>query len=269
MKTTEKIYCIPGNRFPSNFIFAAFSDANAELPSDSANVIIVIPDESGVIPSNLSDALTDLAPRQAFLISSSQVYGDEYTSATEDCISSSSAIAKSWLQTEKVFSDLCTQSDVIATILRVPLLIGTGMIGEMRRRVNAIYRSVYRHIDSIEAHQSVLHARDLPEIILKLKGYRGIFNISDNTDPTTYDIAEALSSRMGAKRIYTVKAKWARIVARLADMLGMKDLGTNLFMSITATRTIDTSRLAGVVPDWQPTDTLDFLVNHTYSAVDP
>ena len=74
---------------------------------------------------------------------------------------------------------------------------------------------------------------------------------------------------MGAKRIYTVKAKWARIVARLADMLGMKDLGTNLFMSITATRTIDTSRLAGVVPDWQPTDTLGFLVNHTYSAVDP
>lgn len=173
------------------------------------------------------------------------------------------------MQTERDFTSRCAEAGIIATILRLPLLIGTGMTGEMRRRVNAIYRAIYRHINGVEAHQSVLHARDLPQLITKLKGYHGIYNVSDHTDPTTYEIAEALSARLGAKRIYTVNAKWARITARFADMLGLKDLGTSYLRSVTATRTISTARLSAIIPSWCPTDATSFLQSHSYSPLDP
>ena len=270
MKQTDRIYCIPGDHFPANFILSAFADANAELPVDAPNIIVVIPDEKGNMPGKFNDAIIDLAPCQAFLLSSSAVYGEEYIDVTEDSpLSPETAIGRTFVQTERDFTSRCAEAGIIATILRLPLLIGTGMTGEMRRRVNAIYRAIYRHINGVEAHQSVLHARDLPQLITKLKGYHGIYNVSDHTDPTTYEIAEAISARLGAKRIYTVNAKWARITARFADMLGLKDLGTSYLRSVTATRTISTARLSAIIPSWCPTDATSFLQSHSYSPLDP
>ncbi|MDE5934814.1 MAG: hypothetical protein K2G95_03490, partial [Muribaculaceae bacterium] len=218
----------------------------------------------------------------------------------------STSIALAWLHAESDFKNQCEQHSTTPTILRLPLLIGTGMTGEMRRRINAIHRGVYRHIEGIEAHQSVLHAHDLPDLIIALAGHSGIYNVSDRTDPTTHEIAEALSARMGAKRIYTVKAKWARIAARFADIFGIKDLGTASLQSVTATRTLSTTRLTNILckvtssPEdptqssgknltdrsnedqasnsqdntpglstWHPTNTTTFLRSHTYSPLDP
>ena len=288
METTDKIYCIPGDRFPANFILSAFADANAQFADDAPKAIVVIPDQSGTLPDKFGAALTDLTPRQAYMLSSSVVYGEEYTDASEDdTLVPSTPDARSWLNAEKDFVELCRQHNAITTIFRLPLLIGTGMTGEMRRRINAIHRGLYRHIEGIEAHQSVLHARDLPALILKLRGIGGIYNVSDRTDPTTHEIAEALSARMGAKRIYTVKAKWARLTARLANIFGIKDLGTAALQSATATRTLSTTRLTATLckatssseescqennhglSTWHPTNTTAFLRSHTYSPIDP
>ncbi|MDE6344464.1 MAG: hypothetical protein K2L69_06970, partial [Muribaculaceae bacterium] len=152
MKQTDRIYCIPGDRFPANFILSAFADANAELPSDAPNAIIVIPDEQGNLPEQFTAAIIDLSPRQAYLLSSATIYGDEYTNADEDTLAASTSIALAWLHAESDFKNQCEQHSTTPTILRLPLLIGTGMTGEMRRRINAIHRGVYRHIEGIEAH---------------------------------------------------------------------------------------------------------------------
>lgn len=269
MKQSNRTYCIPGDRFPANFILSAFADTNAELPSDAPSAIVVIPDEQGNLPEQFTAAMIDLSPRQAYLLSSATVYGDEYTDADEDTPTASTPAAHAWLHAESDFKSHCERHNTTSTILRLPLLIGTGMTGEIRRRVNAIHRGVYRHIEDIEAHQSVLHARDLPDLIIALTGQPGVYNVSDRTDPTTYEIAEALSARMGAKRIYTVKAKWARIAARFADIFGIKDLGSAYLKSVTATRTLSTARLTTTIPSWCPTDATRFLQSHTYSPLDP
>lgn len=269
MKQSNRTYCIPGDRFPANFILSAFADTNAELPSDAPNAIIVIPDEQGNLPKQFTAAMIDLSPRQAYLLSSATVYGDEYTDADEDTPTASTPAALAWLHAESDFKSQCERHNTTATILRLPLLIGTGMTGEIRRRVNAIHRGVYRHIEGIEAHQSVLHARDLPDLIIALTGQPGVYNVSDRTDPTTYEIAEALSARMGAKRIYTVKAKWAQLAARFADIFGIKDLGSAYLKSVTATRTISPARLTANCPTYSPTNTTTFLRSHTYSPLDP
>lgn len=269
MKQSNRTYCIPGDRFPANFILSAFADTNAELPSDAPNAIIVIPDEQGNLPEQFTAAMIDLSPRQAYLLSSATVYGDQYIDADEDMAAPSTPAAAAWLKTENDFTEQCRRHDTTATILRLPLLIGTGMTGEIRRRINAIHRGVYRHIEGIEAHQSVLHARDLPDLIIALTGQPEVYNVSDRTDPTTYEIAEALSARMGAKRIYTVKAKWAHIAARFADIFGIKDLGSAYLKSVTATRTISPARLTANCPTYSPTNTTTFLRSHTYSPLDP
>lgn len=306
METTDKIYCIPGDRFPANFLLSALADANADLPDYAPKAVVVIPDLSGTLPDKFRTALVDLTPRQAYMLSTSVVYGEEYTDASEDAAAPVTDEARNWLRAEEEFAGLCHQHNVIATIFRLPLLIGTGMTGEMRRRINAIHRGLYRHIQGVDAHQSVLHARDLPALIVQLRGIGGIYNVSDRTDPTTHEIAEALSARMGAKRIYTVNAKWARLAARLADIFGIKDLGTASLQSVTATRTLSTRRLDNIIckvepstedqtqtgsqslsdnsdekqnnnsqenspglADWHPTNTLSYLHTHTYSPLDP
>lgn len=268
MNTTERIYCIPGDRFPANFILNAFADANAELPNNAPNTIVVIPDLKGQLPDKFLPALRDLAPRQAYLLSSVTIYGNEYCGATENTPTANTPEARQWINAEHVFTEECLCHNVIPTVLRLPLLIGTGMTGEIRQRLNAIYRGIYRHIQDVAPQQSVLHARDLPEIIAGLNGVGGVFNVSDGNNPSTREIAEALSARMGAKRIYTVKAKWARIAARFADLFGLKDLGSTHLRSVSATRTVDITRLKSKCPDWSPTETVDFLLNHNYSSID-
>ena len=118
---------------------------------------------------------------------------------------------------EAGFSDKAAQ----APVLVCPNIVGTGMHGlpmEMAVRIN---RGTYFHIKDKSAKLSTVHATDVARAVALTLGRPGRYVVTDGTTPTYDDLAEAIAVRLGHKRIFTLKERWARFImsSRLVDIV--------------------------------------------------
>ncbi|MCM1520028.1 MAG: hypothetical protein NC098_04515 [Lachnoclostridium sp.] len=151
------------------------------------------------------------------------------------------------------------------TILRIPYVIGTGMDGLMINIATKIDRGTWFHIKGNEAKVSVIHALDVARIAVELAGKGGNYIISDGTDPTWHDLTEAISVRVGHKRIPTVKPAVARWLARLGGIWG--GMTSDELSTVTADHTVTTDQLPeGVTPP--VIEVTHYLSTHVYDEND-
>ncbi len=95
-------------------------------------------------------------------------------------------------------------------VLVCPNIVGTGMNGLPMEMVERIARMRHFHIQGNEARLSTIHAVDVARAARLALNTPGAHVVTDLVDPTFYDFAEALSYRLGHKRIFTLAPKWAR-----------------------------------------------------------
>lgn len=196
----------------------------------------------------------------AIMISSCDIYGE---GTKEMCDESSPTEAQSqWQTLENGFTAQCSRTGAPHVILRCADIIGTGMNGFARSLANDIWRGTFLHFPGNEARRSVVHASDIGRIVhtiasegMPASGTR-IFNVSDGTDPTIHDIAEALAFRMANKRISTLSTRPQQIIARL--LYGKKKMA-----AYTTTRTFSSARLAQEL-NFRATDTCRYMRTHIY-----
>lgn len=142
-------------------------------------------------------------------------------------------------------------------ILRPAEIIGTGMTGLPRDIVNRIYRGTFFHIaDANEPRISVIHALDVARAATVAAGHEGIFTLSDGSDPTLKELAEALSHRLGHKRIYSLSGRKARMLARLFPSI-----------IISGDRKVNMTD-SPLFADFRPLTVTDYLTNHHYDEND-
>lgn len=148
-------------------------------------------------------------------------------------------------------------------ILRIPFVIGTGMTGLMRDIVAMTGRGTMFHIEGNEARVSVVHAIDVARVAAKLVGMNGEYTITDGNDPTWHDLIEAISVRVGHKRISSFsprRVKWLTLAGALwggPDREMVKRLTTDTIVAPTP------------LPfDYTPLNVVDYLTNHEYTDED-
>ncbi|MDE6485400.1 MAG: hypothetical protein K2L14_08410 [Duncaniella sp.] len=156
-----------------------------------------------------------------------------------------------------------SSKDIPVTILRAPYIIGTGMGGLMRDLVAMVGRGTMFHIEGNAARVSVIHAIDVARIAAKMAGIPGDYAITDGSDTKWCDLIEALSVRVGHKRISTFgnkKVKWLTLAGKL---WGGPDKRT-----VTAITT-DATLIPSELPiEYHPIVVVDYLTNHEYTDED-
>lgn len=214
---------------------------------------------------NLLASLEKNVPENIVYVSSTEVYGaEEGVEINENREPEPVSIAgKTKLEAEEILRDWCGSHDVRLTILRSPDIVGTGMHGPLRQLVNSIYRGNYHHIDDETTHLSVVHAVDVARAMVMLHTVGGTYNITDGVNPSRHDLVEALAERMKSKRVYTLRAKRARILARICDFIPFVGYGRKTLAERYRSLTFDDSRLRRTI-DMKPTSVTDYLKTHNY-----
>lgn len=136
--------------------------------------------------------------------------------------------------------------------LRCPYIIGTGMDGLPMRIAAGIKRGTFAHIRDNEAHISVIHATDVARAAQLASGIQGAYTLTDITDPSICDLAEALAHRLNDKRLLTIKRSWARWW-----------YGRSYFDELTTDHTAPCTFIE-VFPDFRPTPVVEYLKTHVY-----
>lgn len=149
------------------------------------------------------------------------------------------------------------------TVVRTAHVVGTGMTGLPMRMAAAIGRSLYSHVAGDESRISVVHALDVARLVRRLAPLGGEWTVSDGQDPTVSDFAEALSMRLGHKRVTTMsphKAWWAAWATSLIGGLSRAQE--------KRLRQGDTVEPTPLPFDFTPIHVVDYLKTHQYGPED-
>lgn len=139
-----------------------------------------------------------------------------------------------------------------ATVLLCPNVVGTGMTGLPMELAMKIADGTYFHIEGVEAHLSTIHASDVAKAVRLSLGKGVHHKVTDGSDPTYNDFAEALAFRLKNKRIMTLKP----ILARFMMSKKLRDL-------ISTNRTVDGTAFAEAF-DFHPIPVTEYLRTHVY-----
>ncbi len=153
---------------------------------------------------------------------------------------------------EHDFRERCLQCGLTPTVLRCAPIVCTGMTGWVRDLAGKIARGTFIALAGNEARRSVVHAVSLPDAARAVIGCDDTFNVTDTVDPLLSDLADALAWRIAQKRIFSIPARWYRI---LFGKKKLADIGRSLTFSCEKLRS------SGL---YNPVSVVDYLKTHVY-----
>lgn len=233
--------------------FAAVIHAAGTTDENEANAVNYL----GTV--NLYEALSKQGIIPQFVyISSASVYGQTSgENVNEDSpLIPTSQYGISKLSAERYLEGLGKQKIMMLTILRPPLILGTGMKGTLRQMVNGIDSGYYFNIKGNTARRSIVHAKDVAKAVFNLHTIGGTYNITDGINPHVNDIGKALAHRINGKRIYALPCKLAKLL-----------MPKKLFARLTTTLTFNCDKLRSTI-DWNPDSVIEYLLTHQYTEDD-
>lgn len=146
----------------------------------------------------------------------------------------------------------CADNQLPLAVLHCRFIVGTGMKGLMMKIAAGINRGEFVHIAGNEARISVVHAVDVAKAASIAAGVEGTFTLTDTTDPTIHNLAEAFAYRLNNKRIITIKPRWARLW-----------YGSTYYTTLTTSHTSPCT-FCEVFPDLHPVSVTEYLTTHIY-----
>jgi nucleoside-diphosphate-sugar epimerase len=203
-------------------------------------------------------------PKQFVFISSVSVYGvisgndikEEYSLMAKDPYGTSKILA------EKLVQDWCAKNNIICTILRLPLVIGTNPPGNLGAMIHGIRKGFYFNIAGGSAKKSMVLADDISKILLKAAQVGGIYNLTDGYHPNFYEMSHLISKQLGKGKVNNMPIWMAKILAFFGDIMGSKfPINSDKLNKLNATLTFDDSKARRSF-GWNPQAVLnEFKIN--------
>ncbi len=214
---------------------------------------------------NLLSALEGKSVKEMVYLSSVEIYGrkegENWSEA--DIIDPCTPLGYAKEAAEKTVMEWCESRGVTCTILRLPLVVGTGMKGPLSDMIKRIYRGSYHHIAGNEARMSVVHATDVAKAVIDLAEKGGVYNLTDGVNPTVHDLADAFSRRLKDKKIMTLSVKRANRWALVNDFIPGAWMDRAELKRMTTSLTFSSEKAIEAL-GYRPNSVTDYLVNHDY-----
>ena len=215
--------------------------------------------------NNLLEGLTKSGPPKYFVfISSVSVYGIDVGNNTDEnnLLSAVDPYGASKIQAERIVSDWCCLNNVVCTILRLPLIVGSKPPGNLGDMIKGIRKGYYLNIAGGKAKKSMLLAEDVAKAILKVAKIGGVYNLTDGYHPSFVELSNQISIQLGVNKPMNMPLRLAKIIARFGDLLGNKSFfNTSKLNKIVSDLTFDDSKARNAF-GWNPTAVLKgFRIN--------
>jgi nucleoside-diphosphate-sugar epimerase len=203
-------------------------------------------------------------PKYFVFISSVSVYGvsSGLSISEESPLMAKDPYGLSKIESELIVRKWCEENNVVCTILRLPLVVGSNPPGNLGSMIKGIQKGYYFNIDGGKTKKSMVLAEDVAKAILKVSWIGGIYNLTDGYHPSFSELSNHISIQLGKGKPMPMPMWLVRIIAKFGDLLGSKaPLNTNKLKKITSDLTFDDSK-ARVAFGWNPTPVLEgFKIN--------
>lgn len=208
---------------------------------------------------NLLEGLSRcIKPQKFVFISSVSVYG--LTSGVlirEDSqLVAQDPYGKSKVEAEKIVQEWCMKHNVLCTILRLPLLVGSNPPGNLGSMIRGIKKGYYFNIDGGCANKSMVLAADVAKFIINAADIGGTYNLTDGYHPDFNELSHHIASQMGKKFVPNMPIFIAKLLALIGDKFVQNlPINSNKLLKITSSLTFDDSK-AREAFGWNPTPVL-------------
>lgn len=210
---------------------------------------------------NLCKALEQFStlPETFLFISTVAVYGvDTGLGITEEApLKGETPYADSKILAEKYLQEWCEEKGVSLVILRLPLIAGINPPGNLGSMIRGINTGRYFSIGKAEAKKSVVMASDVADVIPRLEGKNGIYNLTDGYDPSFGELEELISSQMNKRKPLSLPYFIAWLLAKCGDLLGRRaPINSNKLGKIVNPLTFSSVKAQSEL-NWIPSPVLD------------
>lgn len=202
-------------------------------------------------------------PKRFVFISSVAIYGLEIGNEIDEeyPLLAKDPYGMSKVKAEQLVVDWCKKNNVIYTILRLPLLVGSNPPGNLGAMIKGIQKGYYFNIAGGHARKSMVLAQDIAKILLKASEIGGVYNLTDGFHPNFYELSNAIGKKYGKSRIFNLPFFIAKIIALIGDFIGSKfPLNSNKLKKITSDLTFDDAKARQVL-GWKPTKVIDYYLH--------
>jgi len=214
--------------------------------------------------ANLLQSLENKIIEDFFIyVSSVSVYGvskGEKIDENHKC-NPNSPYALSKLKAENLIINWCKRKNIKYLILRLPLIYGENPKGNLKLITDYINNGIYVSIINNNAKKSIVLAEDIAILLNhnNLKG--GIFNLTDDYDPTLNEIENAISKLLKTPIIFKIPLVLLKILLlpfKFIELLGFKlVIGNNKLRKLTTTLTFSCDKAKKDL-NWKPRK----VINH-------
>ncbi len=197
--------------------------------------------ESGVIPKVI------------IYISTVAVYGlDKGEGITENYLPKpESPYAKSKYEAELLLRNWVERYPTNLVILRLPLVAGgIGTPGNLGAMIKAIKSGYYFRIGTGLNKKSMVLAQDVANLIPRLKEFSGIYNLTDDCNPSVKELEEYLGTHFDRK-IRTINSSILRVLCFIGDNIPGFPINSYRLGKLSETLTFDDSK-AKIEIGWKP-----------------
>ena len=199
-------------------------------------------------------------PKQFVFIGSVSVYGQEHgLNITEDFpLEAIDAYGLSKIEAEGLVQEWCKQHNVVCTILRLPLLVGTNPPGNLGAMIKGIARGYYFNIGGGKSKKSMVLAEDVAAFIPKIANIGGTYNLTDGYHPSFFELSCVIAKQLGKSVPMNMPLFVANGIGFLGNFLGNNaPINSLKLKKITADLTFDDSKAKSV--GWKPRKVLDWF----------
>lgn len=200
-------------------------------------------------------------PRQFVFISSVSVYGvNEGDNINEEHpLLAKDPYGVSKIKAEAIVKKWCDDNNVICTILRLPLIVGTNPPGNLGAMIRGIKKGYYFNIAGGNARKSMVLASDIAKFILKVANVGGTYNLTDGIHPTFNELSKSIARNFNKSFVPNIPLFIAIVLAKIGDFFGTTfPINSNKLSKITSSLTFDDSK-ARTTFGWNPTPVLESL----------
>jgi GlcNAc-P-P-Und epimerase len=198
---------------------------------------------------------------QFVFISTVGVYGLEVgKEINEDSpLLGDSPFARSKIEAEELVIEWGKVNAIPVLIFRLPLVVGNNPPGNLGKMISSIKSGKYLSINSGKAKRSVVFAGDIASCILNNIGSTGVYNLTDNHDPSFREIEVIIAQGLDTKKPKILPNFLAKTIGLVGDVISKFPFNSAMYSKMSNDLTFDTSKAVRELK-WSPTKSLDQLI---------